>query len=132
MAVIDKIAWVRIEDGALLCVRSTDRRAWYLPGGKREPGEADLDTLVRETAEELGVAVVRASARHVGTFEAQADGRPDGVTVRLTCYAADHHGALEPGHEIAELGWFRHGDRDRLSHAARLVLEHLAEQGQVG
>lgn len=129
MTLIDKIAWLRIEDDAVLCVRSRDRQAWYLPGGKREPGEEDLDTLVRETGEELGVTVLRDTARHAGTFEAQADARPDGVTVRMACYTADYHGALRPGHEIAEMGWFRYADRDRLSHAARLVLERVREQG---
>lgn len=92
MAVIDKIAWIRIEDGAVLCVRSRDRRAWYLPGSKREQGEADMDTLVRKVDEELGVSIVPETARQVGTFEAQADGRPDGVTVRATCYTADYRG----------------------------------------
>lgn len=31
---------------------------WELPGGKVEPGEGDVDALVRECREELGVAIV--------------------------------------------------------------------------
>jgi 8-oxo-dGTP diphosphatase len=126
LTVIDKIAWVRIEDGRILCVRSRNREAWYLPGGKREQGETDVDTLVRETAEELRVRVLPETARHVGTFEAQADGRPDGVTVRMTCYTADHEGTASPDHEIAEMRWFGHAERELLSPAARVVADHLA------
>ncbi len=50
---IDKIAWVSITQGQLLCARSKGKDIFYLPGGKREPGESDADTLLREIDEEL-------------------------------------------------------------------------------
>ena len=58
MTIIDKIAWIRLEDGAILSSRSRGKDVYYLPGGKREPGESDVDTLVREIREELSVAIV--------------------------------------------------------------------------
>ncbi|GAA4096620.1 NUDIX hydrolase [Nonomuraea soli] len=48
---IDKIAWIHLEHGKILSTRSRGRNAYYIPGGKRDPGESDLDTLVREIEE---------------------------------------------------------------------------------
>ncbi|MFE3455783.1 NUDIX domain-containing protein [Nonomuraea sp. NPDC059194] len=125
---IDKVAWVLLEDGRLLGTRSHGKDAFYLPGGKREPGESDIDALVREIAEELTVALVPDTFHHVGTYEAPAHGRAD-ATVRMTCYTADYVGMLRPSAEIAEIAWLTHGDRHRVSAANRLVLDTLHTQG---
>jgi 8-oxo-dGTP diphosphatase len=102
MTVIDKIAWIRLEDGAILSSRSRGKDVYYLPGGKREPGEGDIDTLVREVQEELSVAIIPDSAQHVGVFQAQAHGHPDGTIVRRTCYTtADYQGTLQPDSQSA-------------------------------
>jgi 8-oxo-dGTP pyrophosphatase MutT (NUDIX family) len=37
----------------ILSTRSRDKDVYYLPGGKRELGETDVQTLVREIREEL-------------------------------------------------------------------------------
>ena len=73
---IDKIAWIRIEDRTILSTRSAGKDAYYLPGGKRELGESDVETLVREVREELSVTIVTGTAEHAGTFEAQARRSP--------------------------------------------------------
>jgi 8-oxo-dGTP diphosphatase len=66
MSLIDKIAWIRLEGGAILSSRSRGKDVEYLPGGKREPGESDIDTLVGEMHEELSVAIVPDTIEHVG------------------------------------------------------------------
>jgi len=53
--VIDNVALVHIHDRKLLVARSRGKDRWYLPGGKREPGESDEETLTREIREELSV-----------------------------------------------------------------------------
>jgi len=126
---IDKIAWIRVERGAVLCARSAGKSLYYLPGGKREPDETDIETLVREIDEELGVAIAPDTAREAGIFEAQADGHGDDVTVRLTCYTAHYSGALKSNSEIEEFAWLNYADRDRVSLAGRVVFGHLHEQG---
>ncbi|GHF47549.1 8-oxo-dGTP pyrophosphatase MutT (NUDIX family) [Amycolatopsis bartoniae] len=126
---IDKIAWLRVESGRVLTARSHGKDVYYLPGGKRETGESDVDTLVREVREELSVAIVPESAVHAGTFEAQADGKA--TTVRMTCYSADYTGELAPSSEIAELRWLTHADRDQVSAATRTIMDDLHRRGQL-
>ena len=126
---IDKIAWIHLEERRLLTARNAGRDRFYLPGGKREPGESDLETLVRELDEELAVSVDPATAARVGTFEALADARTDGLVVRLTCYTATHTGELVPSREIDEIAWLTAREGDRVSAVDRLVLAHLHDAG---
>ncbi|MBD0671305.1 NUDIX hydrolase [Streptomyces sp. CBMA156] len=128
-AVIDKVAWIHTEGGKVLSTRSRGKDAYYLPGGKREPGESDLDTLVREIAEELTVAIAPESAALLGVFEAQAHGHPDGIVVRMTCYTAAYEGRLEASNEIEEVVWLAYGDRHRTSPVDRLIFDHLRAAG---
>ncbi|WP_062438312.1 NUDIX hydrolase [Herbidospora daliensis] len=128
---IDKIAWICLRDKKILGVRSHGKDAYYVPGGKREPGETDLDTLTREIREELTVTIVPGTATLVGVFEARAHGRADGVTVRITCYTADHEGEPTPGGEIAELAWLSYADHPRVSAANQAVFDHLRETGRL-
>ena len=124
---IDKVAWIHVVNGQILSVRSKGKSLYYLPGGKRDPGETDTDTLRREIEEELSVRIKPGTASHVGTFEAQADDKPEGVRVRMACYAADFEGELKPASEIAELAWLTYKDRERVSAVSQLIFERLRE-----
>jgi 8-oxo-dGTP diphosphatase len=126
---IDKLAWILIKDGALLVVRSHNRDLYYIPGGKRETGESDHEALTREVKEELSVDLVLSSIRAMGQFQAQADGKPAGTTVQLSCYTADYQGKLLPAAEIAELAWLPYADRHRVSRVAQLVFDAAYEAG---
>lgn len=128
---IDKIAWIQFDAGRILSTRSRGKDVYYIPGGKREPGETDLQTLVREINEELAVTIAPESARHVGTFQAQAHGHAAGIAVRMTCYTADYHGTLTPSSEIEEVIWLTYADRDRVSPVDQLIFDQLHEIGQL-
>ncbi|MFD0903140.1 NUDIX hydrolase [Actinomadura sediminis] len=128
---IDKIAWIHLEDGRVLGTRSRGKDVYYLPGGKRESGETDLDTLVREIEEELAVAIEPDTVRHFGTFRARAHGHACGVTVRMTCYTADHRGTPVPRNEIEEVGWLSYRDRDRVSPVDQIIFDRLHEAGDL-
>lgn len=128
---IDKLAWVRLEHHKLLVARSRGSDTYYLPGGKREPGELDHDALRREIVEELSVSLVPASIQFIGEFEAPAHHKPTGTTVRLRCYSADYQGTLAPAAEIDALAWFTYADRSRVSPAAQLVFEFAHAAGEL-
>ena len=77
---IDVLAWIVVRDGKLLNVRTRGKAHFYLPGGKREPGESDPAGLTREIAEELGVRIDPASMRLFDLVQDKADGWADGTT----------------------------------------------------
>ena len=104
----DTVAWVHLEDGRILCARPRGKDVFYVPGGKREGGESDLQTLLREIAEELTVALRPETVRHAGTYQAD---HPDGTVVLMSCYTAEYSGALAASSEIDELAWFGYADR---------------------
>ncbi|MBO2462423.1 NUDIX hydrolase [Actinomadura violacea] len=128
---IDKIAWILLDGGRILSTRSRGKDVYYLPGGKREAGESDAQTLAREVKEELTVDVLPETAAHLGTWEAQAHGHAGGVTVRMTCYTAEHTGTPAPSSEIEEVAWLGYADRDRVSPVDQLIFDDLHAAGRL-
>jgi 8-oxo-dGTP diphosphatase len=75
---------------------------WELPGGRVEPGESDVDAVVRECVEELGVKVA------VGEAVGPDVALPKGKLLRI--YRATIVGDDEPHpHDHADLRWLRAG-----------------------
>lgn len=128
---IDKLAWLHIVDGKILCAVSKGKDAYYLPGGKREPGETDHQALIREIQEELSVDLIPATIRFAGVFAAQAHGKPQGTIVRMTCYEAGYQGALAPASEIAAADWLSYADRGKCSLVVQIIFDWLRDQGRL-
>lgn len=126
---IDKLAYVYIEDGKLLMSMSKGKDTWYIPGGKRERGETDLETLTREVKEELAVEIVQESAKKYGVFEAQAHGKPKGTMVRMTCYMADFIGVLKASSEIEKIVFMGYNQKDKSSPVDHLIFDDLHQKG---
>ena len=125
---IDTVAWVRVENGRILCARPRGKDIFYIPGGKREGAETDLQTLRREITEELTVTLLPGTMRQAGMYEAA---QPDGVLVRMSCYTGDYSGTLAPSSEIAELAWFGYADRPRVPPVDQLLFDDLKAAGQL-
>ena len=127
--IIDKIALLYLKNGKILSSLSKGKDTWYIPGGKREAGESDEATLVREIKEELCVDNLRETIRFYGVFEAQAHGHAENVTVRMTCYQADFTGEPAPANEIQALMWLGYADKLKSSPVDRLIFDDLYSKG---
>jgi 8-oxo-dGTP pyrophosphatase MutT (NUDIX family) len=126
--VIDTVAWVHLRNGMILCARPRGKDVFYIPGGKREGAESDLQTLRREITEELTVTLQPATVTHVGTYQA---GQPDGIVVLMSCYTGDYTGTLAASSEIDELAWFCYADRPRVPPVDQLLFDDLHAAGQL-
>jgi 8-oxo-dGTP diphosphatase len=129
---VDTVAWVRVENGRILCARPRGKDVFYIPGGKREGAESDLQVLLREISEELTVALRPETVRYVATYEAaQPDGQLDRVAVRMSCYTGDYSGTLAASSEIDELAWFCYADRPRVPPVDQMLFDDLKAAGQL-
>ena len=97
-------ALIRDEDGRVLLVRKRGTTAFMQPGGKRDPGESDIQALARELVEELGCGVAESSARPLGVFECAAANEP-AHRVCAAVYAVDVAGPIVPRAEIDQVVW---------------------------
>src|SRR3982751_1257015 len=97
-------AWGGVRDRQVLVVRATGSDAFYLPGGKPEPGETYAEAAAREVEEEVGIVVDPADLTLFTEIVAPAHNRPPGTDVRLIYFAGGKNdGDPAPANEIAEL-----------------------------
>lgn len=127
--VIPCVGAVALDDrGRLLLVRrghDPGKGLWSIPGGRVEPGETDEAAVVREVAEETGLAVL--VLRPLGTVDRPA---PGGGTYRIR----DHLVAARtvpapdpiPGDDAADARWVSGAELAELPLVAGL-LDALAE-----
>ncbi|MEU8241973.1 NUDIX domain-containing protein [Actinoplanes missouriensis] len=120
-------AWVCVRERRVLVVRAHGSDAFYLPGGKPEPGETHVEAAAREALEEVGIPVDAERLRPFATIEAPAHNRPPGTRVRLVTFIADVPGEPAPANEIAELAWFTSADEGRCAPAIKVLLARLHE-----
>jgi 8-oxo-dGTP diphosphatase len=126
---VDKIAFIEIQNGQILSTRSKGKIKYYIPGGKREKGESDLQTLTREITEELNVTIIASTAEYVGTFSAQSDGEKAGIRVIMTCYRAKYIGHLKASSEIEEIKWLNYSDLEIISEVDKKIFQFLHKKG---
>ncbi|MHA6249657.1 NUDIX hydrolase [Pontibacter sp. CAU 1760] len=131
MKLIDKLAWIEIQDRKILSTRSKGKDAYYIPGGKREAGETDTQTLLREIEEELTVQLDPATLVFLGIFRAQAHGHAAGIEVMMQCYTGKYQGTLQASAEIAEMVWLTYADRPRVSPVDQLIFDWLKAQNLI-
>lgn len=112
---------LRNDLGEVLTVRKRGARLFQLPGGKPEVGESMVQTVVRETAEEVGVDLDPERLEYLGEFTASAANEPGHQVTgtiftygesaeSVTAAGAVHSAVSIEGHpaphaEILELKW---------------------------
>lgn len=94
---------VVFREGRMMLVRKNGLDEFILAGGKQEPGESDLDAVVRELRDETG-CLPDGELRRIGVFKDAAAGSP-GVEVEVTVHTGDLAGEPVPMAEIAEIRW---------------------------
>lgn len=128
---IDKLAFIEIKNKKILVTLSKGKDTWYIPGGKREGEESDQEALTREVKEELNVDVIPGSLVQVGTFEAQAHGKPEGTLVRMTCYTGTYVGNLEASAEIEKIDWFTFSQKNQTSIVDQIIFLDLKSKNLI-
>lgn len=125
-------AWVWVRDRRVLVVRPSRSDAFYLPGGKPEPGEGYADAAAREVGEEIGIAVDAVDLSLFTEIVAPAHNRPAGTRVRLICFTGGTpDGEPKAANEIAELAWFTSDQAGRCAPAIRLLIAELVTAGLI-
>lgn len=129
MQVIDKVAFIYLKDKKILSTLSKGKDKFYIPGGKRENNESDIECLVREVKEELSVDIIESTAKLYGIFEAQAHGKAEGILVRMRCYMAEFKGELKASSEIDRIVWLTTNNMEEISPVDKLIFKDLKEKG---
>ncbi|MDJ1471166.1 NUDIX hydrolase [Xanthocytophaga flava] len=128
MKTIDKLAWIELKNKSILSTRTYGKDKYYIPGGKRELGETDVEALCREINEELCINLTNDTLQLVGVFQAQAHGHPEGTMVQMTCYMAEYTGEISAASEIEEITWLNYSDKDKISEVDKLIFDFLKEK----
>lgn len=128
---IDKLAFIDIKDRKVLETLSKGKDTWYIPGGKREEGESDIEALTREIKEELSVDLIPETIKLYGVFERQAHGKPPGTLVRMTCYTASYNGHLIPSAEVEKMEYFDYNKKNLTSPVDNLIFDDLKKKNLI-
>ncbi len=114
--VIKKVTLAVFKDKKLMMVRShKNPKVFYTVGGKIELGESEIESLKRETKEEISVDIEDESIKLLERFEAPAHGKIN-TMLQLSMYEAQIIGEPMASNEIAEIEYFdSSADPSRLS-----------------
>lgn len=113
------------DEGRLLLVRKSGSENFMQPGGKIEPGETPIVTLLRELAEEIGLELGSDEPRYLGTFTALAANEPDCMVEAELFHVRTSHVARACA-EIAEAIWVGPAEAVALT-LAPLTRDHVLD-----
>jgi len=109
MAILESLSTaglIVIKNRKLLLAFSKNKNAWYLPGGKTDPGETSRDALVREINEELNIVVDADDLRYYIHIRVQAFGEKVNTIMEQDCFLYDLRQDPKPAAEIEGLNYF--------------------------
>lgn len=131
MEYIDKVGLLTFKDKRVLMALSHGKDKFYMPGGKRDGQESDVDCLSREIKEELAVEINKESLKYYGTFEDQAHGKPPGVLIRMICYTGDLMSEPSASSEIEKLEYLPYSRKLDTGTVAHKIFDDLKLKGLI-
>lgn len=132
LSTIETVAYICLSEGKILLTKHKEKAAFYMPGGKKDNGEAEIAAIFREIKEELTIELIEDTLQHYGIFQAPAYGKPEGVHVKISCFTGTHRGIIKPDHEIEAARFFNYAEyvgMPETSLATRVILEDLKAKG---
>lgn len=119
-----------VKNKYILLVKVRDNEKYYLPGGKIEANENNLDTLIREIKEELNIRLSKETFKFICSVEGVA--YPDNQnSVVLNCYYSDiSNYDLSESNEITDIKMLSFEDKQLMAPAV-VKLVKLIEKGVV-
>lgn len=130
---IDCAGLVVVKNRRLLLAYSNNKGAWYLPGGKVDPGETAVAALQREINEELNIHLPADSLQWYYFISAPAFGE-DNLEMRQHCFLHELEQEPVPSAEIGALRYFTPASYQMEPHQVAGVLmafKKLQEDGLV-
>lgn len=90
----------------LLLAYSSNKNAWYLPGGKVDKGETSREALIREIREELNIDLQPDKIEKYKHISAPAYGESPELIMEQDTFRYDLTEKIQPSHEIAAVKFF--------------------------
>ncbi len=123
-------ALLLVRDRKVLMVRARGRDVLYLPGGKAEPHETDVEAAIREAHEETGLRLTARDLEPFGTVTEPAHGQAPGTMVAMALFTVRPGGTLDAASPVAsaevdEVEWVTSADADRCPPAGVETLRRL-------
>ena len=95
-----------IKANKLLLAYSNNKKAWYLPGGKIDPGETALESLIREIEEELQVRLKKNDLNAYYHISAPAFGEKDNLIMEQDCFIGPTSDQYKASREVGSICYF--------------------------
>lgn len=113
--IIDKVGGILLSEKRILVVgkKGASEEEYILPGGKREPGESDLETLSRELKEEISIDIT--SYSFFGEYTDIA--LYEHIPIIIKAYLVSTDSEIIPQNEIRDYLWI-----DREYHKKKIKL----------
>ena len=104
--VITTAGLVVVKNRKLLLAFSRNKQAWYLPGGKVDPGETTEHALIREVREELNIQLCHDELRYYIHISAIAFGEINELQMEQDCFFHELKQIPNPSAEIVAIKYF--------------------------